>query len=154
MIKIHVLHCGSVGVDPAVPTRDVSKNPFAYTGLFRSSMRRIYLPVSTYLIEHPKGLILFDTSWHTDVRTTPIRHESFPLWFASKPVLPPGEAVNEQIERLGYHTSDLDYVILSHMDVDHVSGIKLVSDAKKIYASAEELAASRTNQARYCNKSL
>ena len=137
MIKIHVLHCGSVGVDPAVPFRDISKNPLAYTGFLRSSMRRIYLPVSTYLIEHPKGLILFDTSWHTDVREHHITHESFPLWFASKPILPPGEAVNEQLKSLGYQPSDLDFVILSHMDVDHVSGLRLVKDAKKIYASRE-----------------
>lgn len=36
-IKIHVMKCGEVGVDPAVPDRGVSGNPLAYTGLFRSS---------------------------------------------------------------------------------------------------------------------
>ena len=40
-IKIHVFHTGEVGVDPAVPFRDVSRNPIAYTGLFRSKKRRI-----------------------------------------------------------------------------------------------------------------
>ncbi len=39
-IKIHVFHTGEVGVDPAVPFRDVSRNPIAYTGLFRSKKKR------------------------------------------------------------------------------------------------------------------
>ena len=38
-IKIHVFHTGDVGVDPAVPFRDVSRNPIAYTGLFRSKKK-------------------------------------------------------------------------------------------------------------------
>lgn len=152
-IKIHVLHCGEVGVDPAVPYRDVSNNLIAYTGLFRSSKRRIWLPVSAYLIEHPKGLLLFDTGWHSDVRTNPVWHESKTLYFASKPRLPDGQAVNEQLQMLGYKSSDLDYVFLSHLDVDHVSGVGLVKDARNIMVSREEILAGNSRQIRY-NKKL
>lgn len=34
--------------------------------------------------------------------------------------LPEGQSVKEQLLRLGYMPSDLDYVVLSHLDVDHV----------------------------------
>lgn len=146
--------CGRVGVDPAVPFRDVSKNPLAYTGLLRSGKRRIWLPVFTYLIEHPKGLVLFDTAWHTDVRERPVRHESFPLWFASKPELPLGQAVSERLRAMGYGPSDVNHVILSHMDVDHASGLTLVKDARHIWASGEELTAAKSGDIRYCNKKL
>ena len=94
-IKIHVLHTGEVGVDPAVPFRDVSRNPLAYTGLFRSAKRCIWLPVSAYLIEHPKGLVLVDTGWHRDVRVNQKKHMSWPLNLASKARLPVGEAIDE-----------------------------------------------------------
>lgn len=60
-IKVNIFHYGEVGVDPAVPFRDISKNPIAYTGIGRSSKMRIWLPVSEYLIEHSKGKILIDT---------------------------------------------------------------------------------------------
>lgn len=153
-IKITPLHCGRVGVDPAVPFRDVSRNPLAYTGLFRSGKLRIWLPVIAYLVEHPKGLVLFDTAWHTDVRKRPVKHESFPLWFASKPELPPGQAISEHLRALGYTPDDVDHVILSHMDVDHVSGLALVREAQHIWASSEELVAARGRNARYCNKKL
>lgn len=153
-IKIYVLPCGRVGVDPAVPFRDISRSPIAYTGLFRSAKRRIWLPVITYLVEHPQGLLLFDAAWHTDVREHPMKHESFPLWFASKPDLPAGQAVNEHLHALGYQPSDLDYVLLSHMDVDHASGLALVKEAKHILASSEEIKAAKGANPRYCNKKL
>lgn len=34
--------------------------------------------------------------------------------------LPEGQSAKEQLLRLGYMPSDLDYVVLSHLDVDHV----------------------------------
>ena len=79
MIKIHVLECGEVGVDPAVPDRSISGSPIAYTGLFRSRKRRIWIPVKAFLIEHPKGLILIDTGWDSAVRDHPVRTLTFPM---------------------------------------------------------------------------
>lgn len=151
-IKIHVLHTGEVGVDPAVPFRDVSRNPLAYTGLFRSPKRRIWLPVSAYLIEHPKGLVLVDTGWHHDVRFNQKKHMSWQLNIASKARLPLGEAIDEQLAVLGIKPRDLDYVFLSHMDVDHVSGVQLVKDAKHILTTREELQAAMKDKIRYVKK--
>lgn len=151
-IKIHVFHTGEVGVDPAVPFRDVSKNPIAYTGLFRSPKRRIWLPVSAYLIEHPKGLVLVDTGWHRDVRTDQVKHMSWRLNFASKARLPEGQAIDEQLATLGIKPADLDYVFLTHLDVDHASGLELVKDAKHIMTSKEELEAGQKGDIRYSNR--
>lgn len=148
-VAVHILHCGEVGVDPAVPDRSVSKNPLAFTGLFRSSSLRIWLPVRAYLITAPKGTVLIDTSWNSNVRTHPAATLTPSLYFASKPKLPQGQAVNEQLASLGYKTSDIDYVILTHMDVDHVNGLPLVHDAHHILASQEEIDESRTADIRY-----
>lgn len=151
-IKIHLLRCGEVGVDPAVPFRDVSKNPIAYTGLGRRKSLRIWLPVYAYLIEHPKGLVLFDTGWHRDVRRNQKKHMSFKLNVASKARLNEGEAVDEQLLSRGIKPEDLDYVILSHMDVDHVSGIEMVKNAKNILTSKEELNAANKGALRYSKR--
>lgn len=151
-IKIHVMKCGEVGVDPAVPSRDVSKNPLAYTGLFRSAKRRIWLPVFTYLIEHPKGNILVDTGWSSEVRNNPKKAESYRLWFASKPRLPMGSAVDEQIKSRGIALDSLEYVFLTHMDVDHVNGIQMVKGARHIMAAKEEIQAAEGRDVRYWRK--
>lgn len=67
-IKIHILQTGFVKVDKALPYRGTSYNPLAFTGLFRFEKNKILLPVSAYLIEHPKGLILIDTGWSKTIR--------------------------------------------------------------------------------------
>src|SRR5574344_306682 len=151
-IKIHILRCGEVGVDPAVPNRTVSKNPVAFTGLFRSNRRPIWLPARSYFIETPSGTVLVDTSWNSEVRTHPIKTCTPFLYFASKPRLPAGEAVDEQIHKLGYKTSAIDYVILTHMDVDHVNGLPLVKNAKHIIASGDEIKESNMLDVRYNKK--
>lgn len=94
MIKIHILQCGIVGTDETIPDKLKSKNPFAFSGVFRKK-HRVWLPVFAYLIEHPKGKILVDTGWHKDVRVNERKHMSFRLNVASKAKLPKGEAIDE-----------------------------------------------------------
>lgn len=63
MINIHIFHTGSVIVDRAIPYHE--KNPLAMTGFLHGKEKKLRLPVSCYLIEHPKGRILIDTGWDT-----------------------------------------------------------------------------------------
>lgn len=148
-MKIHIMTCGTVTVDKGVPFRDVSKNPFAYTGFLRGHSNRITIPVKAFLVEHPKGNVLIDTGWHTNVRNRPICHESLPLWFTSRPDLPKGTAITEQLSELGIKPHDISYVILTHLDVDHASGLQLVKEAKHIIASPDELSKDNLKNIRY-----
>lgn len=148
-IRVHALRCGTVGTDETIPDRSRSKNPLAYTGVLRGERHRVWLPVYCYLIEHPRGRILVDTSWHTDVRADPKKALSWELDIASKAKLPAGEAVSEQLDALGIAPADLDMVFLTHLDVDHVSGVRLVACARRVCASREELAAASRGEVRY-----
>jgi N-acyl homoserine lactone hydrolase len=152
MTQVYLFPCGEVGVDPTVPDRSLSKNPFAFTGLFRSPKRRIWLPVKAFLVDSPKGKILIDTSWDSRVRTAPIRTLSFRMWFASKPRLPEGESVLEELAKLSLAPKDLTAVLMSHMDIDHDSGLKMVKEAPKIYVSEEESKAMHSGDLRYVKR--
>lgn len=138
-IKVHVLHCGSVGIDDATTHKEKTWHPAPYSGILRSKKHQIIVPVSAYLIEHPKGTVLIDTSWDSVVRTDALKYQGWIHYKASHPYLPEGQAVDEQIKKLGYEPKDLDYVILSHLHTDHVSGLRMVKDAKKILTSDIEL---------------
>jgi len=152
-IKIHIIQTGTVEVDATVPNRGLSRNKLAYTGLFRSKKNRIIIPVKCFLIEHPNGKkILIDTGWDSNVRKHPIRTITLPMWIASKPHLPEGESIDEQLGRLGFSPGDIDYVILTHMDIDHDSGLRLVKAAKKILISEDEFKAINSHQVRYVKK--
>ena len=144
-IKIHVLHTGSVCVDPALPFKENTHNPIAFTGIGRNTKKRLWLPVSAYLIEHPKGLILFDTGWHREVspvgkydRKSQIKHMCLRHYLLNQGLLPKGEAIDEQLAAMGIRPSDIHFLLLSHMHTDHASGLKLVRDAKKILTSRPE----------------
>lgn len=147
MIRIHVFHTGSVIVDRAIPYRE--RNPLAVTGFLRGKDKKLRLPVSCYLIEHPKGNVLIDTGWDSRYITEK-PHRFFGLLDGiSTPVIGVGENVDCQLARLGLLPSDLDYIFFSHMDFDHTSGLRLVQDAKRIMAAEEEIADSKKYFFRY-----
>ncbi|HPE07897.1 MAG TPA: N-acyl homoserine lactonase family protein [Smithellaceae bacterium] len=137
-VKIHLLQCGSVRVDRSLPFREKTIHPAPFTGVFRRKTCQVWLPMFSYLIEHPKGLILMDTGWHTDVRVNQIKHLGMIHYLINKADLPAGQAIHEQLEQRGIKVSDLDFVVLSHLHSDHASGLKLVRSAKKILVSEPE----------------
>ncbi|WP_125590930.1 N-acyl homoserine lactonase family protein [Companilactobacillus jidongensis] len=151
-IKIHILHTGLVQVDKALPFHEKFRNPLAFTGLFRSNKNQIVLPVSSYLIEHPKGLVLIDTGWNELVRTSQWQELGLQT-VINKAYLPDGWSIRERLAELGYKPADIDYLVLSHLHSDHVSGLPLVKDAKNILVSAEEWQAGNTDKLRYIPKS-
>jgi N-acyl homoserine lactone hydrolase len=146
------LLCGQVGVNPAVPNRGVSKNPLAFTGLFQSAKKRIFLPVKAFYVHHPKGDFVIDAGWDEAVRSHPIRTISYPLWFTSKPLLPEGESVRERLASFGIRPQDLSFVLMTHMDIDHDSGLVLLKDAPRVYVAPEEIQALHSADPRYLKK--
>ncbi|MCR8641044.1 N-acyl homoserine lactonase family protein [Paenibacillus sp. N1-5-1-14] len=139
---IHVLHTGTCIMDRAIAFYDETRQLILFDDL--SIEDRIELPVSAYIIEHPKGMILFDTGWHERLRTHQEEHLEPFAYALFRGTLPEGESINEHLTRLNIQSKDIDYVILSHLHSDHVSGVKHVHDAKKIIASNIEMEYAKT----------
>jgi N-acyl homoserine lactone hydrolase len=152
MIKIHILDCGSTRVDEALPLRNKSKNPLAFTGLFRGKKHQIEVPVRAYLVETPKALILVDTGWDESIRTNARKYEGIFNYFASPGALPLGQSVGEHLAKLHYSPSQIDYCILTHMDIDHAGGLGLVQKAQTIMANEEEIKATYSFNPRYLKR--
>lgn len=104
------------------------------------------MPVSAYYIEHPRARILVDTGWSRRIspagvidRKAQIAELGRVLYTMNQGYLPAGEAVDEQLSQLGVKTSELDYVVLTHLDCDHVCGVHQVADARHILVSEAEM---------------
>lgn len=149
-MKVHIFHTGAVKVDRAVPLKE--KNRLAVTGLFRGEKKKVTLPVSSYLIEHEGKKILLDAGWHRKYIQEKAKGYLGMLDKVSKPILKEGESIDYKLEKAGISPTELDYVILSHLDFDHVSGLPLVKEAKCIIASFEELEAAKKGGFRYMEK--
>lgn len=145
-IRIHVLHCGRVHTSPYLPYDTDNAGMLKVAGIGIPEKDWIWMPVSAYLIEHPKAKILVDTGWSRRMspagvidKKAQIAELGHILYSMNQGYLPAGEAVDEQLGRLGIQTSDLDYVVLTHLDCDHVCGLHQVADAKHILVSEAEM---------------
>jgi len=134
MLKLHIFHTGSVTVDRAIPYRE--SNPCAVTGLFRGKGKKLTLPVSCYLIEHPKGRILIDTGWDTKYAD---EKPNCVLNGISKPLIDKNDGVDSKLKALNIRPEEIDCVYFSHLDFDHTSGIPLLAKAKRFSAAREEI---------------
>ena len=109
-ITIEVMHTEQVCVSKYLP--------------FGGADDRMWLPVSCYLITHPKGRILVDTGWHRSMSPNGVLDAcaqvkslgSRLLYKVNQGVVALGETVDEQLADRGIAPSDLDFVLLSHLD--------------------------------------
>ena len=158
-IKIHVLHTGTVCVAPDLPFGGDCCNAIKASGIFQPRENRLWLPVSAYLIEHPKGLFLVDAGWARAMNPEGVFDKkaqvkslgSFVLYKVNQGQVPLGECIDEQLEKMGIKASDIDAVLITHLDCDHTNGIVQVKDAKRFVVAADEVrfASKLTNRVRY-----
>ena len=145
-IKVHVLHTGKVRVSPYLPFGG-NCSLIKATGITTPKKDWIWIPVSAYLIEHPKGLILVDCGWSREMSPNGVFDKkaqinalgSFFLYHINQGVVETGQTVTEQLKAKGLNVSDIDYLILTHLDCDHVQGLHALTDAKQIMVSRTEM---------------
>ena len=86
------------------------------------------LPMYAYLIEHPKGRVLVDTG------------ESYALR-GEFTVMEESDTIVPQLARLGYTPDDIDYVVISHLHLDHAGYMDSFPNAAFIVRKEELRAA-------------
>ena len=156
-IRIHVFHTGEVCVSPNLPFGGDNCNVIKASGIFEKKENRLWLLVSAYLIEHPKGRFLVDTGWARDMsprgefdKKAQIRSlGSIILYEVNQGRIPMGECIDEPLAKMGLKDSDLDAVLLTHLDCDHANGLKQVKGAKKFLVAADEVAFAKKHPERY-----
>jgi len=107
------------------------------------------LPVHVFLVEHPDGLLLFDTG-QTSRATSP---DWFPTWHPffrlSRFELSAEDEVAPQLRGLGFGPTDVRWVVLSHLHTDHIGGVGDFAASDVLVPRLEwELAAGRLGQIR------
>jgi len=82
---------------------------------------KIMIPVAFFLIKHPKGNVLFDTGDNDKVIT------DTSYWGPLAAMLDKGVsadlAIDTQLAKIGLKPSDINYVVLGHMHLDHAGNV-------------------------------
>lgn len=121
-MRLHAFTCGWLG---------------APLGLFLAGEHcRIRVPVPVFLIEHPRGRVLFDTGLHPAIQSDAAGRlgeiaRIFPAEFR------PGEEVVARLAARGVAAEQIDYVILSHLHFDHAGGLATIPNARLVVQRRE-----------------
>jgi N-acyl homoserine lactone hydrolase len=128
-MKMHLLPCGRLRMRKNIflPTSDRSET--------------IELPVSSALLRHGQGNVLFDTGCHPAVPEDPEGRWGG-LAELMVPIMQPGEHVLTGLAGLGLDPEDIDVVVNSHLHPDHC-GCNVFFRKATFLVHAEELAAAR-----------
>lgn len=122
-IKLYVLNCGQL------TTRGTRF--FDAAGNVEKSDQ--VMAICCYLIDHPKGLLLWDTGvpdrWVSAEDGVVRSHGKF-VYRVDRPLL-------EQLADYGYEPEDVTHVILSHLHVDHAGNLDQFPNAEIILQEAE-----------------
>lgn len=98
---------------------------------------RIAMPVPVFLIEHPKGRVLFDSGLHPDCQHDPVGRlgERMASLYAIR--FRPGEEISARLEAIDRDPARIDLIVNSHLHFDHVGGNALVPNATMIVQRRE-----------------
>ncbi|HTO48976.1 MAG TPA: N-acyl homoserine lactonase family protein [Burkholderiales bacterium] len=81
----------------------------------------IQVPVGFFVIQHPRGNVLFDSGNNDKLIADPNYWP--PALAAMKPAMTPEIAIDVQLKKIGLSPDDIRYVVLSHMHLDHAGNI-------------------------------
>ena len=99
-------------------------------------------PVAMYIIDHPRGLLLYDTGMNAAVSDG--KCESYwgkGLCSAFMPIQRRDQVIDKWLEKFGYSVDDVKYVVTSHMHLDHAGNMEMFPKAVHVLQKAELKAA-------------
>jgi glyoxylase-like metal-dependent hydrolase (beta-lactamase superfamily II) len=96
---------------------------------------RVKIPIPSFLIEHPKGRVMFDTGLHRELQTSSDRigelAKIFQVQYKS------GEELGARLRSHQIDPERIDYMINSHLHFDHVGGNAELPNSKWIIQRRE-----------------
>jgi N-acyl homoserine lactone hydrolase len=136
--RVSVLSTGTVQIRPQHV--ESTGSPTSWW-LLTSRQWTAPLPVNFYVIEHERGLVLFDTGQDRDSVTDP---EYFPKgavgWLYSRLArfaIDSEQTPARQLAGLGYDIARVHTVVLSHLHQDHIGGLPGLTHAEIVVSNLE-----------------
>src|SRR6266487_3450666 len=128
-MKIHAIQTGTV----AIKTRQVEgvgRGRRRQLNMFLDREWTAPLPIYAWAIEHPEGVIVIDTG---ETARTAIPGY-FPRWhpyfrLALRMWVNADDEIGPQLERIGIRSSDVRWVVMTHLHTDHAGGLAHFPDA-------------------------
>jgi N-acyl homoserine lactone hydrolase len=99
-------------------------------------------PCLAFVVRHPsEGVILIDTGFHRDAQTSRRKDFGVLMGLLFRGLRPVPQPFDQQLREVGIEPERVRSVVMTHLHVDHTSGMRLLPGARFTTARAEWLAA-------------
>lgn len=122
-LKLYAMTCGHITGD--------------FGHLMEGGEGRIRVPIPAYLIEHPKGVALFDSGMHPDCQEDPAARVGTRIGGLFDFDYRAGEEIGARLTAIGRDPARVDLLINSHFHFDHVGGNALIPNATMLVQRRE-----------------
>jgi glyoxylase-like metal-dependent hydrolase (beta-lactamase superfamily II) len=147
-VKLDLMLTAHVSMPYAYVYR-ASGNPLTrLRAVIRPRGQALIAPCLAYAVHHPSaGTILIDTGMHPDASTSLRRDFGTPLGVLFRGLRPAPESFDTQLRALDIVPDEVTRVIMTHLHVDHTSGMRLLPNAQFLCARTEWTAATQAKLA-------
>jgi len=128
-VKVHAVQTGQISVKNNFLTKK-GPGPFSKLNIVLGHQYAEFMPILTWVIEHPQGIFVIDTG---DIEEADHKefyeHENIVTKFnlkamSSKRNIPKDEELDNQLAKLNIRPEQVSKVILTHLHGDHTDGLK------------------------------
>jgi N-acyl homoserine lactone hydrolase len=115
--------------------------PLPITGMIPSFPKEkqhdITIPVSMWIIDHPRGLVVFDTGNNAAITDNCKAYWAPGICDFLKPVQKREDVIDIQLKKLGYSLDKVKVVVSSHSHLDHVGNLEMFPNAIHVFQKKE-----------------
>ena len=145
-VDVEVLVTAELTMPEAYVFRPQGPRVTGFASLLRPGGGTLKAPCLAYVVRHPqRGTILIDTGMHPDVSTD--LHKDFGrlMSLMFRKIRPAAESFDAALRAQGVGPDEVELVVMTHLHVDHTSGMRLLPNAQFVCAREEWAAATKPN---------
>src|SRR2546428_3251279 len=122
MVRLFAMTCGWIEAD--------------YHGFLEHEPGRVRVPVPCYLIDHPRGKVVFDTGLHVAIQSDPAARLGILARFFSV-TFHAGEDIAARLSALDIDAAKIRHLVTSHLHFDHAGGNAALPNARIVIQRRE-----------------
>ena len=127
-VKVHIVSTGAVSVKTKFRNARYKGLPAMIDFILDKTFTE-WMPIWVMVIEHPEGIFVIDTGENSDINNPDYFNSSgiFAKWFDTtqfKFKVSREEEIDQQLIDLGIALTDVKAVVLTHLHLDHIDGLR------------------------------
>lgn len=140
-VKIHAISTGMVSLKSSVKEAS-RKGILAKLDLIFDKTFTEWMPIWVWVIEHPEGIYMIDTGVNADVTDSNYFKSSgfFANWLNKRTfkfTISREQEIDRQLLKININPADVKFVVLTHLHLDHVDGVRHFRKAKIVVHKLE-----------------